>query len=200
MAVFAFGVTTLLLFSFAVGPDASVLRRHAGGYLWLALLLSSTLSLAESFRVEMQHGAMDTLRLLPADARALFYGKALGNLVVLFVLGVLLVPLIVALYDARVSMGLPTLLGVILLGTAGLSAPGTLYAALAARARGSDVLLPLLLFPLIVPALLAAVKATTLVLEGDPMEQLGSWTGLCAAFDLVYWSLCGLLYRQVIDD
>ncbi|MFN7145213.1 MAG: heme exporter protein CcmB, partial [Myxococcota bacterium] len=82
----------------------------------------------------------------------------------------------------------------------GLVAPGTLYAALSARARGSDVLLPLLLFPLVVPALLSAVKSTALVLSGDPMDQLGGWMGLLAAFNLIYWSLCGLLFGRVVED
>ena len=119
---------------------------------------------------------------------------------VLAALGTLLIPFMIALYDTPVVMGFPRLLGVVLLGAAGLSAPGTLYATLAARARSSDVLLPLLLFPLLVPALLASVKATALVLEGDPMGQLASWTGLLVAFDTIYWSLCGLLYRFVVED
>jgi len=199
-SVLAFGVTTLLLFSFAVGPDTTVLRTHASGYLWLAVLLASTLALSESFRLEVEHGAMDTLRLLPADPRVLYYGKALANLLSLAALAVLLLPFMVALYDVQVVMGMGRLLGLVLLGTAGLTAPGTMYAALAARARSSDVLLPLLLFPLLVPALVAAVKATGLVLEGDPMDQLGGWTGLLAAFNVVYWTLCGLLYRAVIED
>jgi heme exporter protein B len=199
-AVLAFGVTTLLLFSFAVGPDANALRQHAAGYLWLAVLMASTLSLSESFRLEIEHGAMDALRLLPADARALYYGKALANLAVLAALGILLLPFMAVLYGTTLAMGFPRLVGIVLLGAAGLSAPGTLYAALSARARSSDVLLPLLLFPLLVPAILASVKATALILEGDPMEQLGSWTSLLAAFDVVYWSLCGVLYTFVVED
>jgi heme exporter protein B len=200
VAVGVFGLTTLLLFSFASGPDSTLLRTNAAGYLWLALLLSSTLSLAESFRVEMQNGALEGLLLLPTDPRAVYYGKALANLAVLVGLGALLVPIMVALYDASIPMGAARLLGVIALGAAGLVAPGTLYAALSARARGSDVLLPLLLFPLIVPALLSSVKATSLILTGDPMGQLPSWLGLLTAFDVLYWSLCGLLFGRVVED
>lgn len=200
IATLAFGANTLLLFSFAVGPDTTVLRAHASGYLWLGLMMASTLSLSESFRVEMTNGAMEGLRLLPAEPAALFYGKALANFAVLFLLGALLVPLMVVLYNTSVVDGPVSLLQVLLCGTAGLAAPGTIYAALAARARASDVLLPLLLFPLVVPALLAAVKATSLVLEGDPMSQLGGWSGLLVAFDVVYWSVGGLLYRYVVED
>jgi heme exporter protein B len=199
-AVFAFGVTTLLLFSFAVGPDTTVLRAHASGYLWLGLLLSSTLSLSESFRIEMQNGAMEGLRLLPTASPALFYGKALANWLVLASLGLGLIAPMVVLYNATPVMGIPRLAVVVLLGSAGLVAPGTVYAALSARARAADVLLPLLLFPLVVPALLGAVKATSLVLDGDPMDQLRSWTSLLVAFNAVYWSVGGLLYRYVVED
>lgn len=199
-AVLSFGVTTLFLFSFSAGPDTSVMRVHAPGYLWLGLLLSSTLALSESFRVEMTNYAMDGLRLAPIDSRALYYGKAFANLLVLGSIGTLLVPVMIVLYSAPVTMGFPRLIGIVWLGVAGLVAPGTLYSALAARARASDVLLPLLMFPLIVPALLASVRATDLALNGDPMSQAGGWLGLLSAFNIVYWSLCGILYRHVVED
>lgn len=199
VAVFAFGATALLLFSFASGPDTSVLRKSAGGFLWLALLLSSTLSLSESFQAEMEQRALEGLLLLPADARHLYFGKALANWLQLAALGIALVPVLVVLYDA--SPGRPlALAGVILLGTAGLSAPGTLHAALAAQVRAREVLLPLLLLPLVVPVLLAAVKATSLVMYGDPMGQLGSWTMLLVAFNAIFWPLCGLLFSRVVDE
>ena len=199
-AVFSFGLTTLLLFSFGAGADTSVLRGNAPGYLWLALLLMSTLSLAESFRVEEQNGAMEGLLLLPIDPRAIYYGKAVANLVVLATLGALMVPITVVLYDAELKMGIGRLLLVVLLGCAGLCAPGTLYAAMASRARGRDVMLPLLLFPLVVPALLSSVRATSLVMTGDPMDQMGGWIGLLTAFDVLYWSLCGVLFGRVVED
>src|SRR6185295_17219664 len=92
------------------------------------------------------------------------------------------------------------LLLVIVLGTAGLSAPGTLYAAMTAQLRAKQTLLPLLLFPLIVPALLASVKATSLLLLGNPMGQARSWILLLVAFDAIYWSLCGLLFGRVVEE
>jgi heme exporter protein B len=199
MAVFVFGAAALLLFSFAIGPNASALRTFSGGFLWLGLLLSSTLTLAESFHAEMENRALEGLLLLPSDPRALYYAKAIANWLQLAVLGVALVPVMVVLYDAGTTR-LPMLLLVILLGTAGLSAPGTLYAAMTAQVKAKQTLLPLLLFPLIVPALLASVKATSLVILGDPMGEAGPWIILLAAFDLIYWSLCGLLYGRVVDE
>lgn len=199
IAVFAFGATALLLFSFAAGPETSLLRHNAAGYLWLALLLSSTLSLSESFQAEMEQHALEGLLLLPADARVLYYAKAIANWLQLAALGVALIPVLVVLYDA-VPQRPFALVGIILLGTAGLSAPGTLHAALAAQVRARQVLLPLLLLPLVVPVLLAAVKASSLVMFGDPMGQAGSWTLLLVAFNAIFWPLCGLLFPRVVDE
>ena len=199
MAVFVFGAAALLLFSFAIGPNSQALRTFSAGFLWLGLLLSSTLTLAESFHAEMENRALEGLLLLPSDPRALYYAKAVANWIQLALLGIALVPVMVVLYDAGTTE-LLKLLAVILLGTAGLSAPGTLYAAMTAQLKAKQTLLPLLLFPLIVPALLASVKATSFVITGDPMGQLKSWILLLIAFDLIYWSLCGVLYGRVIED
>lgn len=199
MAVFVFGAAALLLFSFAIGPDASALRTFSAGFLWLGLLLSSTLTLAESFHAEMENRALEGLLLLPSDPHALYYAKAIANWLQLTILGIALVPIMVVLYDAG-TRRLLTLLLVIVLGAAGLSAPGTLYAAMTAQLKAKQTLLPLLLFPLIVPALLASVKATSLVILGDPMGQARPWIVLLIAFDLIYWSLCGLLYGRVVED
>jgi heme exporter protein B len=199
MAVFVFGASALLLFSFAVGPNAEILRQFSAGFLWLGLLLSSTLTLAESFHAEMENKALEGLLLLPVNPRAIYYGKTIANWLQLVLLGVTLVPVMVILYDAGTTKLLPLLL-VIALGAAGLAAPGTIYAAMTAQVRSKQTLLPLLLFPLIVPALLASVKATSLIILGDPMGQLPAWIKLLTAFDAIYWSLCGLLFGRVVEE
>ena len=200
VAVFVFGATSLLLFSFAIGPNSGALRQHAAGFLWLALLLSSTLTLAESFHAEMEHRALEGLLLLPESPRSIYYGKAIANWLQLALLGIALVPIMVVLYDAGTPQ-LGALVVVILLGTAGISAPGTLYSAMTSQTtRGKQMLLPLLLFPLIVPVLLAAARATSLIILGDPMEQGASWLRLLAAFDAIYWSLCALLFDRVVEE
>ncbi len=199
LAVFVFGATSLLLFSFGIGPNAAVLRQFSAGFLWLGLLLSSTLTLAESFHAEMENRALEGLLLLPSDPRALYYGKAIANWVQLTLLGTALVPVMVVLYDAGTNRVF-ALVGIVALGAAALSAPGTLYAAMTSQVRAKQTLLPLLLFPLIVPALLASVKAASLVILGDPMESLRSWVLLLASFDAIFWALCGLLYGRVVED
>src|SRR5439155_16193544 len=108
-----------------------------------------------------------------------------------------LVPVMVVLYDAGTTH-VPQLVAIILLGTAGISAPGTVYAAMTSQTKAKQTLLPLLLFPVIVPVLLAAVKATSLVILGDPMAQSRAWLQLLASFNAIYWALCGVLIGRVI--
>lgn len=199
-ALIFFALATLLLFSFALGPDTKLLEKNAGGYLWLAILFASTLALGESFRVETENACLDGLRMAPADARAIFLSKALGNTALLVGLGALLIPVMVALFGVKLVLGWGALLLTLVLGCMALAAPGTVYAAIANNARARDVLLPLLLFPLVIPALLASAKAMTLVLQGDPMNQLNSWFGLLIGFNLIYWGLGFLLFPRVIED
>jgi len=199
-ALVFFALATLLLFSFALGPDTTILRRAAGGTLWLAILLASVLALGESFRVEQENAALDGLRLAPADARALFLAKSLANALLLLLLGTVILPVLAALAGVTLVQGPGPMAAVLVLGALAIAGPGTLYAAIASQARARDVLLPLLLFPLVIPALVAAAKATSLVFEGDPMLQFPSWLGLLAGFDLVYWSLGFVLFPRVLED
>jgi heme exporter protein B len=199
-ALIFFALATLLMFNFALGPDTALMRPHAAGYLWLGILFASVLSLGESFRIESENLALDGIKLAPADARAIFLGKALGNTLMLWLLGIVLLPVTLALFDVRVTLGLPKLVGVLLIGSFAISAPGTLYAAIASNARARDVLLPLLLFPILIPALLGSVKASALILEGDPMDQLGSWIRLLLSFNIIYWALGFILFPRVIED
>lgn len=199
-ALVFFAVSTLLMFSFALGPNTTLLRQNAAGYLWLALLFASVLSLGESFRIENENAALEGLRLAPTRARAIFLGKAVGNALVLFSLSLVLLPIMVALYDIQIVAGFGKLALTLLSGCMAISAPGTVYSAIANNSRARDVLLPLLLFPLLVPALLAMTKATSLVFQGDPMGQLVSWLQLLWGFGLIYGCLGFLLFPKVIED
>jgi heme exporter protein B len=199
-ALVFFGICTLLMFSFALGANAVALREHASGYFWLAILFASILSLSESFRVEHENNSLDGLRLAPAHPRAIFLGKAIGNTVLLWGLGAVLAPLSIAVFDLRVVMSLWTLALIMLVGSMAISAAGTFYAAIASNARARDVLLPILLFPVLVPVLIASVKATALVFEGDPMEQMESWLTLLGSLNVIYWGLGLVLFPRIIED
>ncbi len=201
LAVLLFAVVTLLLFSFALGPDTSALHRATPGVLVLALLLSSTLALNESFRIEREDRALEGLLLRPISLTALFYAKAGAAALLLILLGPVVIALTIALYAFQLPLGsAAALVGLWTLGALGLAAPGTLYAAMTSRLKSQDVALPLLLFPLVVPVLLGSVKAMALVLTGDAMQQLRSWISLLIAFDLIYWSVCGILFRYAVEE
>ena len=201
LAVILFGVVALALFSFAAGADIQVLQTTAAGFLVLALLLSSTLGLAESFRLEQQDEAIEGLLLLPVDPIALFYAKALSNTLFLALLGPVLAVTAVLFYAVETSIGaLAQLVLLWTLAAAALSAPGTLYAAMTCRVRSQDVLLPLVHYPLVIPVLIAAVKSIDLILNGDPMGQLSSWALLLAGFAAIYWSLGGILFPFAIEE
>ncbi len=198
--VFFFALALVLLVAFASGPGATALRKQAGGTLWLGLLLASTRSLDRSFQVETEQGALEGLVLWPVDPRAVFYGKALANSAVLVLVGIAITPLLIALFDAPIKGNLLQYAVVLVLGCAAIAAPGTLYALITAQARGASVLLPVLLFPLVVPAILAASRGTAVLMEGDPMHQATSWISLLVAFNALHWSLSGLLFGRILED
>lgn len=199
VALLSFAYTILLLFAFAIGPDAAALRQHAGAYLWLGLLLCSSLLLDRTMRTEFEAGAIQSLMLVPVSSSGLFFGKALANTLQLWLVGAVSVPLVFVVCDASLTESVGLMALTLVMGAAGLAAPGTLYAAMIARLSGRQLLLPLMLFPLVVPVVVAAVKSTSLVMLGDPMDQIGSWLVLLGCFNLVYWSLCGILFGRVVE-
>ena len=199
MGIAFFAIAVLLLF--AVGGEASGARmsKSAGAYALIAGLMAATLLFGQSFRVETEDEALEMLMLLPVSPRAIFYGKALASTGLLLILSAVLAPVAVVLFAATLVESALWLVGVVLLIVLGLAAPGTLYSALTARAPAQEIVLPLLYFPLLLPALLAGSRALTLVLTGDAMTQLAPWCYLLAVFDLLYWGVCGLLFGRVVE-
>jgi heme exporter protein B len=199
-AVFVFALSLVLLVAFASGGTGTDLRKQAGGALWIGLLLASTRSLDRSFAVEMEQGALEGLVLWPVDPLAVYYGKAIANMLVLVLVGFALTPLVIALFDAPIK-GSPVLFAAyIILGSAAIAAPGTIFALITERARGASVMLPVLLLPLVTPAVLAASRGCEVLVEGDPMNQAPAWLGVLATFNVVHWSLSGWLFAKVLEE
>jgi heme exporter protein B len=190
----------LLLFGFALGPDTDALRTAAAGALWLTVLFSGVLSFNRSYEQETENGALDVLLLYPGDRRAIFVGKLLANLLFLLLVEAVMVPVAAILYDLAVlSVAVPLAL-TMALGTFGFVTLGTFYSAMASRVRAREVMLPLLLFPMLIPVLVGAVGATGAILEGDAMGQAGGWMRLLAAFDVVFLTASVLAFEYVIGD
>lgn len=198
-AMLFFAGMIVLLFSFALGPDTSHLRTAAAGILWLAFIFAGILAFGRAYQLEMENAAFEGLLLLAANRSAIYLGKLLGVVVVMGAVGVLVVPLMAVLYNLDLWGALPGLLTVSLLGIVGFAAIGTLYGALTMSFRAREVLLPLLLLPVTVPVLLAAVKATGLIL-GTETGNLGLWLELLVAFDIIFVTVGLLTFEFAVGD
>jgi len=199
-AVVALAVVMLLLFGFALGPETEALREAAAGILWLTILFAGVLSFNRSYQMELEGGALEALLLYPGSRKAIFIGKLVANLVFVLLVELLLVPLAAVLYDLPLAGVVPRLALILFLGSLGFVTLGTFYAAMASRVRSREVLLPLLLFPMMVPILVAAVAATAAVLVGDPMSESSSWIQLMVIFDLIFLTASLFAFEHVIEE
>jgi heme exporter protein B len=190
----------LMLFGFALGPDHDALRNVAGGVLWLTVLFSGVLSFNRSYEQELENGALEMLLLYPGDRRSIFLGKLLANLSFVLLVEVVMVPAAALLYDIPVWDVMLPLSVVLFLGTFGFVTLGTFYAAMASRLRAREVLLPLLLFPMLIPLLLGAVQATGAILAGDVMNEAGAWIRLLIVFDVIFFLGALYAFEYVIED
>ncbi len=198
-AVVFLAAMTLLLFGFALGPDAQALRDAAAGILWLTVLFSGVLAFNRSYELELEGGALDHLLMYPGDRRSLFVGKVAANLGFVLLVEAIVVPLAGVLYGLPLLRPGVGLAGVFILGTIGFVTLGTFYASMASRVRAREVLLPLLLFPMLVPLLIASVEATGALLAGDVMGDAGAWVRLLVIFDLVFLIATFFAFEYVIE-
>ena len=198
-AVAFMGLLVLLLFGFALGPDTEALRRAAAGALWLAILFAGVLAFNRSYQLELDGGALESLLLYPGARWAIYVGKLIANLVFVLVVEAIVIPVALILFQVQVPGGWLAQLGVMLLGTFGFVTLGTFYSAMSSRSRAREVLLPLLLFPMLIPVLLASVEASTGLLVGDPMQEAGAWLRLLGAFDIIFLVASLLAFEYVIE-
>jgi heme exporter protein B len=198
-AVAFLGALMLLLFGFALGPDTGALRAVAPGILWLAILFSGVLAFNRSYQLELEGRALETLLMYPGERWTLFAGKLLANLAFILLVELVIVPAAIVLYQVSVPSGWPVLLLVLFLGTFGFVTLGTFYAAMASRSRAREVLLPLLLFPMLVPLLVAAAEASSALLAGDPMGNAWTWIQLLLAFDILFVAAAVLAFEHIIE-
>jgi heme exporter protein B len=197
-AMVVFALLTILIFSFALELDAVARESVAAGVLWVATTFTGTLGLNRSLAMEKDRGSLDGLLLAPVDRSALYFGKAVGNLLfILIVMGILL-PLFAILFN--MPMLRPLLLLVVVLGALGYTAVGTLLASLAVHSRSRDVMLPILLFPVTVPVLIAAVRATSGILGGLPWDEIGPWISMLIAYDVIFVAVAFMVFDFVVEE
>jgi heme exporter protein B len=198
-AVAFFAGLMLVMFGMAVGPDNATMSSVASGVLWLTVLLSGVLSFNRSYERELEAGALDALLLYPGDRRSIFVGKLVANLLFVLLIEVIAVPIAGILFHLPIGgVGLQ-LTGVLFLGTLGFVTLGTFYAAMSSRLRAREVLLPLLLFPMLIPLLLAAVRATAGLLSRSMMGEAAGWSRVLVAFDLIFLVASYLAFEYIIE-
>jgi heme exporter protein B len=198
-AVAFLGVLILLLFGFALGPDAEALRNAAAGALWLAILFSGVLAFNRSYQLELDGSALEPLLLYPAPRWTIFAGKLVANLLFVLLVEAIVVPVAIVLFQVKALAGWLPASGVMVLGSIGFVALGTFYASMASRSRAREVLLPLLLFPMLIPVLLASAEATSALLAGDPLQDAGAWIRLLVIFDVIFVVAPFLVFDHVIE-
>jgi heme exporter protein B len=192
-----FALLVVVIFSFSFDPTAEESRRIAGGLVWVAFLFAAVVALNQTWARELRNQVLDAYRVSPAPAVSLFLAKAVGNFILVSVLEALMTPLFVVFYNLRSVGPVYQLLVIAVLGTWALVVNGTFFAAISIRTRSREIMLPLILFPISIPALLAMVDATTSVLTGEASPRF--WIQLLAVYDLVFTTVCLALFDTVIN-
>jgi heme exporter protein B len=197
-AMLVFALLVILIFNFALELDATARATVTAGVLWVTFAFAGTLGLNRSMAMEKDRGCLDGLLLAPVDRSAIYFGKAVGNLIFMVIVEAIMLPVYSILYG--VNLFLPGLLLVILLGSIGYVAVGTLLSSMAVQTRTRDILLPILLFPLVIPILIAAVKASTGFLQGIAYADIQPWINLLLVYDVVFIAVSFMVFDYIVEE
>jgi heme exporter protein B len=197
-AMLVFALLVILIFNFALELDAQARATVTAGVLWVTFAFAGTIGLNRSMAMEKDRGCLDGLLLAPVDRSAIYFGKAIGNLIFMLVVEAIILPAYSVLYG--VSLFKPGLLLVILLGSIGYVAVGTLLSSMAVQTRTRDVLLPILLFPLVIPVLIAAVKASTGYLQGMDFIDIRPWLNLLIVYDVIFTAVAFMVFDYIVEE
>lgn len=195
VVMLTFAILTLVIFNLALDLRGLVVREVGPGLLWLTIAFAAMLGMGRTFVREHERGTLPGLLLAPIDRGALFIGKLVANLLFLFIMEAVTLPMFALLFNLPVLQ--PSVLFVVVLGTLGFAILGTMFSAMAAQSRAREALLPLLLLPTTVPVLIGAVKATSEAISG--IGGGPPWIGLLIAFDVIFLTLSYLLFEHAIE-
>ncbi|HVN14110.1 MAG TPA: heme exporter protein CcmB [Anaerolineales bacterium] len=197
-AMLVFSLLVILIFNFALELDIKTRQSVTAGVLWATFAFAGTLGLNRSMAIEKDRGCLDGLLLAPVDRSAIYFGKVFSNLAFMMIVEVIVLPVYSVLYNT--NLFLPGLLMVILLGSVGYTAVGTLLSAMSVQTRTRDMLLPILLFPVVLPVLIAAVKASNGYLTGTDMSEIMPWLNLLIVYDVVFIALAFMTFEFVVEE
>lgn len=197
-AMLVFALLVILIFNFSLELDAQARSTVTAGVLWVTFAFAGTLGLNRSMAMEKDRGCLDGLLLAPVDRSVIYFGKAIGNLIFMLIVEAIVLPVYSVLYS--VNLFNPGLLLVILLGSVGYVAVGTLLSSMAVQTRTRDVLLPILLFPLVIPVLIAAVKGSTGFLQGVDMLDISPWINLLIVYDVIFVAVAFMVFDYIVEE
>lgn len=197
-AMLVFSLLVIIIFNFALELDIKTRQSVTAGVLWTTFAFAGTLGLNRSMSVEKDRGCMDGLLLAPVDRSAIYFGKAISNLAFMLVVEAVVLPAYSVLYN--VNLFRPDLLGVILLGSIGYAAVGTLLSTMSAQTRTREILLPILLFPVAIPVLLAAVKASNGFLAGAEFAEVLIPLNLLIVYDVIFIAVAFMVFDYVVEE
>lgn len=198
-AMLVFSGLVIVIFSFAFELHIGVLEKVLPGMIWVALIFSSILGFNRSFMMEKSNDCLQGLLLLPADRTAIFFSKFISNFLFVLITQIVIVPGFFILFDYRYSGSVALLIFVILLGSVGFVAIGTFLAALTSNSRMSDMLLPIILFPVSVPLIIAGVECTSLLFAGAGFSEISQWLNLIIVFNVIYLVLPYMLFDYIME-
>jgi heme exporter protein B len=197
-AMLVFALLVILIFNFALELDARARATVTAGVLWVTFAFAGTLGLTRSMAMEKDRGCLDGLLLAPVDRSAIYFGKAIGNLVFMLIVEAIVLPVYTVLYS--INLFTPGLLLVIVLGSIGYVAVGTLLSSMAVQTRTRDVLLPILLFPMVIPVLIAAVKSSTGFLQGSTVADILPWINLLVVYDVIFIAVAFMVFDYIVEE
>lgn len=195
-----FALIVILVFSFSFSMDQDAARQLIAGIIWVSFTFTGIIGLGKSFSSELQNDCLEALQVSPVPKGAVYLGKVLANFLFMLSVEILLFPLFILFFNLDVVDELGILLFVFLLATLGLSAVGTLFSALTVQIRAREVMLPVLLLPLAVPVMIAAVEATRGTLNGDPYAFYSQWIQLLVVFDIIFTVVSFWLFELILDS
>lgn len=198
MSLFAFLI--LIIFSFAFEAGFKDVREIAPGILWVAFIFSGLMGLGRSFGKEMDRGTLPGLLLCPFSPWGIYLAKMIGALIFTFIMEAFTLSIFAVLYNTNLLPFMFPLILVIFLGTLGFTAIGTLFSAMSATTRARDVILSILIFPVSVPVIIASVKATGTILDGNPLAEITSWLKILVAFDLTFLLVAYLTFGFIMEE
>ncbi|MEE8356209.1 MAG: heme exporter protein CcmB [Anaerolineales bacterium] len=197
-AMLVFALLVILIFNFALELDIQAQESLSAGVLWATFIFAGTIGLNRSMAVEKDRGCLDGMLLAPVDRSVIYFGKAISNLIFMVLVEIIVLPVYSFLYQVPVFQ--PGFLLVVLLGSIGYVAVGTLLATMVIQVRTRDILLPILLFPLTLPVIIAAVKASQGFLQMVPLEDIAAWLNLLIVYDLIFTSLAFMVFDYVVEE